>query len=177
MFGISAVWLIDNVTTERAWGFQQYRLQAVWNLASFHLSTASFIFHKSLINFAQSMAVMLLCCMPNFGRIHRLIFIWWPDDILWVFSSTHEWLEMHGCVLSTVAIDALVLNHQAITIHNVDRILIVLGMFQWNITFVNSKQQLAINDIVKKIPSYLRVKMDFRWTVFTVAGPRSLGIL
>ena len=28
--------------------------------------------------------------------------------------------EMHGCVVSTVATDALVLKHQAISIHNAD---------------------------------------------------------
>ena len=33
---------------------------------------------------------------------------------------THEQLEMHGSVLSTVATDALVLKHQTISIHNAD---------------------------------------------------------
>ena len=28
--------------------------------------------------------------------------------------------EMHGCIVSTVAADALVLKHQAISIHNAD---------------------------------------------------------
>ena len=28
--------------------------------------------------------------------------------------------EMHGCIVSTVATDALVLKHQAISIHNTD---------------------------------------------------------
>ena len=31
---------------------------------------------------------------------------------------THEELEMHGCILSTVATDALVLKHQDISIHS-----------------------------------------------------------
>ena len=34
---------------------------------------------------------------------------------------THKWLEMHGCELSTVATDALVLKHHAISIHSVDK--------------------------------------------------------
>ena len=33
---------------------------------------------------------------------------------------THKQMKMHGCVLSTVATDALVLKHQAISIHIVD---------------------------------------------------------
>ena len=33
---------------------------------------------------------------------------------------THEQLETHGCVLSTVSTDALVLKHQAISIHSAD---------------------------------------------------------
>ena len=45
---------------------------------------------------------------------------------LWL---THKQLEMHGCVLSTVATDALVLNHQAISTQSADSIVIVLGQF------------------------------------------------
>ena len=37
--------------------------------------------------------------------------------------------ETHGCVVSTVATDALVLKHQAISIHNADLTLIVLDQF------------------------------------------------
>ena len=33
---------------------------------------------------------------------------------------THKELEMHGCILSTVANDALVLKHQAISIHSAE---------------------------------------------------------
>ena len=39
---------------------------------------------------------------------------------------THKQLKTHGCVISIVAIDALVLKHQAISIHIVDKIIIVL---------------------------------------------------
>ena len=37
--------------------------------------------------------------------------------------------ETYGCVVSTVATDALVLKHQAISIHNVDYTFIVLDQF------------------------------------------------
>ena len=43
---------------------------------------------------------------------------------------THKQLEMHQCVLSTVATDDLVLKHQAISIHSADSILNVLDPFQ-----------------------------------------------
>ena len=39
----------------------------------------------------------------------------WCDTLL-----THKYRETHGCVVSTVATDALVLKHQAISIHNAD---------------------------------------------------------
>ena len=37
---------------------------------------------------------------------------------------------MHGCILSNVATDALVLKHQVISIHSADLISIALGQFQ-----------------------------------------------
>ena len=37
-------------------------------------------------------------------------------------------LEMHGCVFSIVATDALVLKHKAISIQSVDQISMVLGV-------------------------------------------------
>ena len=43
---------------------------------------------------------------------------------------THKELKMQWCVLSTVAIDALVLKPQTITIHNADQISIASGQFQ-----------------------------------------------
>ena len=39
---------------------------------------------------------------------------------------THKQLEMHGCVLSIVATDGLVLKHQAISTHIADYIVIIL---------------------------------------------------
>ena len=46
---------------------------------------------------------------------------------------THEWLQTHGCVLSTVGTDALGLKHQAISIHSVNSIIIVLDQFHTEI--------------------------------------------
>ena len=43
---------------------------------------------------------------------------------------THEQLEMHGCMLSTVATDALVLKHQAISMHRAGKIFLDLDEFQ-----------------------------------------------
>ena len=40
---------------------------------------------------------------------------------LWQYNIlTPKHRETHGCVVSTVATDALVLQHQAISIHNAD---------------------------------------------------------
>ena len=56
-------------------------------------------------------------------------------ELLWrVKQYEHQYLtlkhrEMHGCVVSTVATDALVLKHQAISIHNADLTFIILGQF------------------------------------------------
>ena len=61
---------------------------------------------------------------------------------------------MHGCIISTVATDALVLKHQSISIHSADQISIALDQFQikysihrkqhlWNeITFEKKNTQL-----------------------------------
>ena len=40
--------------------------------------------------------------------------------ILMQFPLTFKHRETHGCVVSTVATEALVLKHQAISIHNAD---------------------------------------------------------
>ena len=37
---------------------------------------------------------------------------------------TYKNLEMHGCVISTVATDVLVLKHQAISIHSAGQVFI-----------------------------------------------------
>ena len=46
---------------------------------------------------------------------------------------THKQLETHGCMLSTVATDGLVLKHQTISIHCADQISITLDQFQTKI--------------------------------------------
>ena len=43
-----------------------------------------------------------------------------------IVCLTHEQLEIHGSLLCTVVSDALVLKHQAISIHSDDEIFIVL---------------------------------------------------
>ena len=42
---------------------------------------------------------------------------------------THKQLETLGCILSTVATDALVLKHQAISIYNAEKIIAALQQF------------------------------------------------
>ena len=44
------------------------------------------------------------------------------------FLTLKHW-EMHACLLNTVATDAMVLKHQAISSHSADEISIVLGQF------------------------------------------------
>ena len=45
------------------------------------------------------------------------------------FVFNGKQMEMHWCIPSTVATDALVLKHQAISIHSADQISIVLDQF------------------------------------------------
>ena len=61
---------------------------------------------------------------------------------------------MHGCVLSTVDTDALVLKYQAISIHSAEYIFIVLAQFLTE-PFVGLENMITLK---KKPPSYLRVK-------------------
>ena len=42
---------------------------------------------------------------------------------------THKQLEMHGCICSNVAVDALVLKHQAISTHNADKFVLYQANF------------------------------------------------
>ena len=42
---------------------------------------------------------------------------------------THKQLEIYGCVISTLATDALVLQHQVISTHSSDQIFSVLNQF------------------------------------------------
>ena len=56
---------------------------------------------------------------------------------------THIQLETHGCVLSTVDTDALVLKHQGISIHRADQIFIVIGP-------ISFRNRTIIGDNTKK---------------------------
>ena len=56
---------------------------------------------------------------------------------------THEYLEMHGCKLSTMTTDVLVLGHQTIIIHNGDQIFFVFG----SITVNNMRNYRQVSNI------------------------------
>ena len=76
---------------------------------------------------------------------------------------THKQLETHGCVLSTLAIEALVLIHQAIGIHSAEEILIVLDQFHTEILHLwgpTSENKITFWKKKKK-NSGLRVKSQF----------------
>ena len=45
-----------------------------------------------------------------------------------VYIVTHKQLELHWCIFSTVATDALELKHQAISLHTVDKIIHYIWM-------------------------------------------------
>ena len=55
----------------------------------------------------------------------------WHYNVAHMASSalTHKQLETYGCILSTVATDALVLKHQGISIYNADLIFMELDQF------------------------------------------------
>ena len=57
----------------------------------------------------------------------RLIFL--KDHKITILWLTHKHLETHGCILSTVATDVLVLKHQDISIHSTDQSCIALDQF------------------------------------------------
>ena len=61
----------------------------------------------------------------------------WQDtlDLPLANESTPKKLEMHGCKLSTVATNALVLIHQAISSYRADSLLIAVNLFHKKITF------------------------------------------
>ena len=63
------------------------------------------------------------------GRI-KLLESWQTNTAIFTDILSHKQLEMHGCKFSTVATDALVLKHQAISIHSADQISIAVDQFQ-----------------------------------------------
>ena len=69
--------------------------------------------------------------------VHSIILkSYWILSRVFALLSTHKQLEMHGCVLSTVVTDGLVLKRQFISIKSAERILIVLDQFHWKIIYV-----------------------------------------
>ena len=81
----------------------------------------------------------------------------WETAAIWSRGRWVKHQEMHGCVVSIVATDALVLKHQAISIHNADHIFIVLDQF--HIKILHLWYTTLENKITfwKKWPSRLRV--------------------
>ena len=79
-------------------------------------------------------------------------------DMPGFISLTLKHRETHGCVVSTVATDTLVLKHQAISIHSANQTFNVLDQF--HIRILHSWWTTLENKITfwKKWPSRLRVK-------------------
>ena len=76
-------------------------------------------------------------------------------DNNFVICSTLKQLEMHGCILSTLATDALVLKHQAISIHSADKIFIVLDHFHAKILHLQwTRLENKITFFQKKMPLF-----------------------
>ena len=44
--------------------------------------------------------------------------------------------EMHGCIISIVATDVLVLKHKAFTLHGADQVFVVLDQLHTNILYL-----------------------------------------
>ena len=62
-----------------------------------------------------------------------MIIFQWSHMFVAVF--THKQLEMYEYILSTVATDVLVLKHQAISIHSVDKRFIIWDQFLESIIY------------------------------------------
>ena len=71
------------------------------------------------------------CCLNFNTRAFVVVF-----GTAFIFSCrgelTHKQLETYGCVLSTVATNALMLKHQVISIHNAEWISMALNRFIQN---------------------------------------------
>ena len=65
--------------------------------------------------------------IQNYSPIDELHYLLYDLDFCYLFQKlTYKQLEMHGCIISTVATDVLMLKHQTISIHSVELIFIVL---------------------------------------------------
>ena len=62
--------------------------------------------------------------------------------------------ETHGCLFKTVATDALVVKHQAISIHSVDKYLLYLSAF--------TPQYLILNERHEKVELHFE-KKNTQW--------------
>ena len=82
---------------------------------------------------------------------------------MYEFHLTPKHWETHGCVVSTVATDALVLKHQAISIHNADQIFIVLDQFHIRILHLWCTTLENKITFWKKWLSRLRVKIPVKF--------------
>ena len=73
-----------------------------------------------------ALAQLLVCCLTAIS--HYLNQSWLLIEVMW-YSLTLKHRETHGCVVSTVVTDALVLKHQVISMHNPDYTFIVLHIW------------------------------------------------
>ena len=84
----------------------------------------------------------------------------WHHDDLWgsvtSYCLTHKQLEIHRCILSTVATDALVLKHLAISIHSADWIFIVMDQFLTKMLHLEWARGMEIKLFWKKNKANLR---------------------
>ena len=104
--------------------------------------------------------------------VRRKKIIWTNDGVVYwcIYASlvlndlTHKQLEFHTWVLSTVAADGLVLQHQAISTHSADQILYWTSVWQKNYNYYEKKTQKIWLKILKIWPRYLLVQMYwFTW--------------
>ena len=60
---------------------------------------------------------------------------------------THKWLKFHVCIVSIVATDALMLKHQAISIHTADGLVFTMnfaGPLLYKKTFISMGHSVKI---------------------------------
>ena len=84
-----------------------------------------------LINMRHTLCAELLITLLKHIPISEISAIFLRQSLL-----TLNQRETHGCVVSTVATDALLLKHQAISIHNADLTFIVLDQFHIKILHI-----------------------------------------
>ena len=107
--------------------------------------------HSHLGNFTKMPKISILDM--NLGIINSILQPHSPG----ANELTLKHQETHGCAVSTVATDALVLKHQAISIHNADWTFIVLDYFHVKISHLLGTT-LQKKTFLKKWSSRLGVK-------------------